>query len=274
MSEPTSTMTHEVAPMVRRRRWIDAALVAAGLVCVASGRPAIGAPLVALGLIMPVLHWFGRRQHGAGRIAHLVPAELAQGRAEVLAAATLPGVPRGAAAIEAADDMVLEVAAVLAGREPRGGAQRRFVTARVRALQSTAADLRDWHESWRLACDEVEGIAPTTPPAAVPAPAADGHLVTALVVLLFPVFLVWDVVRAGGRGMVGLLDGLALRIRTTARLVVRAGGATVDYIQQAARSWARLRDATVEATTEARRRFLALRLRVQLRLRLARRAVR
>ena len=49
------------------------------------------------------------------------------GHARVLAAAALPGVLDVADVIEAADHIVLEVAAILAGRPPRGATQRRFV---------------------------------------------------------------------------------------------------------------------------------------------------
>jgi hypothetical protein len=106
--------------------WIDALLVTAGLVLAATGRPLAGVPLVALGLVLPGLRLSARRRSGRRGVLHLVPPDVAAAYADVRAAASLEGVPDGDAVIAAADDALLEMAAVLAGRPPKGAAQHRL----------------------------------------------------------------------------------------------------------------------------------------------------
>ncbi|MEY2453412.1 MAG: hypothetical protein QOD92_2986, partial [Acidimicrobiaceae bacterium] len=259
---------------VRRGTWIDVLLVAAGLWCITSGWPAVAVPLAALGLVLPVVRWFGERRGSVRSVGHLVPAALMDGHAAVLATATLTGVSDPADVIETADDMVLEVAAVLAGRPPRGAAQRRFVEARTQVMNSTAAELRERHQAWTEAIAEVDSIAAGIALPSVVPETRDGILVRVLVVALFPFFAVWDLVRLTGRGARGLYDGVALRLRTTARLItvaVRgAGSLALRVIEQ----WRDLRARIVIAAREARHRFLSIRVRVRIRLRHARRRFR
>lgn len=192
-----------------------------------------------------------------------------------LAAAALPGVPDATSVVEAADDAVLEAAALLAGRPPRGAAQRRFVDARSRAMSEAAAELRERHEAWIAAWTEVDALAPVVPPEqAVPAPSSPGALVSLLVVLLFPAFVGWDIVCVTGRGLAALADGLALRARTAGILAVRAVLAVAALGARARGVWRDLRSALVDAVTEAHRRISSARLHLRLRLRRARRAAR
>src|SRR4029078_3977841 len=69
---------------------------------------------------------------------------------------------------------------------------------------------------------EIEAIAGVTVAEVTDEPARGGLLVSVLVVLLFPAFLLWDVARLTGRGLVSLVDGLALRVRTIGTLLARA----------------------------------------------------
>ena len=87
--------------------------------------------------------------------------------------------PDPSVVVDAADDVLLETAALLVGRPPRGAAQRRFVAARVRALTATAAELRERHEAWTEARAELDAIGPGVAAPAAPAdrPARAGLLV-------------------------------------------------------------------------------------------------
>ena len=46
-----------------RRRWIDLLLVVSGVALAVAGWPIVGAALVALGMVTPLLRWSGRRRH-------------------------------------------------------------------------------------------------------------------------------------------------------------------------------------------------------------------
>jgi hypothetical protein len=172
----------------------------------------------------------------------------------------------GAEAVAAADDMLFEVAAVLAGDPPRGATQRRFVEARVRVMNETAGDLRDRHAAWVSACAEIDELSAVELPAPAE-PVADGVLVRVLVIALAPVFLAWELVGAVGRGVVTLCAGLVLRLRTIGRLIVHGGRAFVSLIVDLVHRWSEIRRRVADAARQARRRFVAARLRVQLALR-------
>lgn len=257
--------------------WIDVVLVAAGAALAAgNGRPVAGLVLVALGLVMPALRLVTRHRTGGGgtaALARLVPPELADAHAALLAAATLPGVPDAAEVVAAADHSLLEVAAALAGREPRGAAQRRLVAGRVAALLQAEDDLYDHHEAWREAVAEVDALAPTEPWAGTVARTAgaaadrDGPMVTLMLILLSPLFLAWELVTGTLRALRALVDGVALRIRTAARAVRWTLHAVGWLIAGAIRQWAALRRRVVAAAGEARARFIAARLRLRLRFR-------
>src|SRR4051812_31422478 len=112
-----------VALSVGRRRWIDLLLIVAGVAAIAAGWPLVGAPLFAFALVSPLLHWAGRRRRRAADLLRLVTPELAASYRALMEAARLPGIPDADEVVDAADDALLEAAAVLAGRPPRGAAQ-------------------------------------------------------------------------------------------------------------------------------------------------------
>ena len=162
---------------------------------------------------------------------------------------------------------MLEVAAVLGGRPARGAAQRRFVAAHVQAMDAITVDLHEQHDAWVAARAEVEALAGTTIVAApLDAPKRGGALVVLLVALMFPAFLVWDLVRLGARGVVALLDGVALRVRTIGTLSVRAARQLAVAAARVRRQWTEVRLAFATAGVEARRRVTAARLRTRLRI--------
>jgi hypothetical protein len=252
--------------------WIDALLVAAGVALAVAVDPVAGVPVVALGLVMPALRVSARRRTGGRGLAHLVPPEVAAAHADLRSAAGLDGVPDGRAVLAEADDGLLEVAAVLAGRPPRGAAQERLVRTRVAAWTAAAADLRDHHRSWCEAVAEVDALAPGPADApggddATSPRSADGVLVGVLLVVLAPAFLGWELVTGAVRAVIALADGVALRLRTAGRALVWALGAAVALVGRTLRRWAELRRQVVDAAAEARRRFLAARLRVRLAVR-------
>ena len=250
------------------RHWIDVLLVVSGLSLIAAGWPAVGAPLAGLGVVTPLLRWWSRRR--GSDLYHLVPPALADSHRAVVAAANLAGVPDGPAVAAAADDALLEAAAVLAGRPPRGAAQHRFTAARVQAMRDAATEMCEWHEAWTAARAELEVIAPTTSPPG-PAPSRPGAMVGLLAVVLLPAFLAWDGGRLAVRCVLALFDGLALRLRATGRLFGRAACGLVGLAGLARRVWNDARAVLADAAVESRHRSVALRLRVRLRLRQARR---
>jgi hypothetical protein len=260
-----------------RRRWIDALLVGTGLLLLAGsprfgeGLLALAVPLIALGLLTPILRWSGRDRGVAGALA-LVPPEVAESHRALRTAASLPGVVDGSVVDRAADDSLLEVAALLGGRPPRGAAQRRFVAARIKAMDDTVTELEQRHEAWVAACAEVDALAPSTPLAA-PSETRGGPLVGLLVLLLLPVFLAWDLLRALTDAFLAVLDGVALRVRTACRLIVRLASGVGRLVMGARTVWTVARDDLVEAMAEAHHRVSAARVRLRLQLRRARRAV-
>jgi hypothetical protein len=275
MSVPRSTPIHDANRFpVHRGVGIDVLLVSASLWCIVRGGLAFAVVLIALGLVMPAVRWFGARRGSAESVGHLVPAELMDSLAMVLAAAALPGVSDRVEVVEGADDVVLEVAAVLAGRPPRGATQRRFVEARVRAMNSTVAELRDRHQAWTEARAELDSLAPRFALLDVPAQSRDGLLVRVLVVTLFPLFAAWELVRLTGRAAIGLCDGLALRLRTMVRVVMQAARGVASLAVKLVEGWRDLREQIVIAAQEARHRFLSTRVRVRIGLRQARRRLR
>jgi hypothetical protein len=186
-----------------------------------------------------------------------------------VAAAALSGIPDSVEVIDAADEALLEAAALLAGRPPRGAAQRRFIAARVAAMTDATAALDERHEAWTQARAEVDAISFVALSEAPAQPARD-LLVGVLVVVLLPAFLVWDLVRALGHGILALLDGIALRVRTLGCLIVRGVMAGAAVLQRVGDMWAGLRERLVDAVSEAHHRVAAARLRLRLRLRRAR----
>jgi hypothetical protein len=126
--------------------------------------------------------------------------------------------------------------------------------------------------AWTAAMAEVDAISPRVPAALTSAPPEkDGVLVTALLVALTPGFIAWDLVCGAVRGLMGLRDGLTLRIRAVGRLVVQVIAAAGDVLVRTARAWRSVRLRIAAAGSEARHRFLASRVRLRHRLRTLRR---
>jgi hypothetical protein len=208
-------------------------------------------------------------------VSHLVPQEVALAHRDVVEATRLAGVVDGDAIVEAADDLMLEVAAVLTGRPVKGAAQRRFVDARASALTATAAELRERHQLWTEAQAEVDSISGLTlPDRTEEAHTTGGPVVALLVVVLFPMFFSWDVVVVIGRALLALVDGLALRLRMIARLALLATQGALAFLARAREVWTYLRTTLLEAALEAHHRSSSVRLRLRLQVRRARRRVR
>lgn len=259
MSVPSTTLEDVADRLAPRRRWIDVLLLAAGVACLTRGWWLPAAALVAFGLVTPLLQRSGRCR-GFGDAAHLVPADVADAHAQILAAATLPGAQGATRVVEASEDAVLEVAAVLGGRPPRGAAQRRFVAAHVAVMADTAAELRQWSDAWLAARAELgpaDGMEVDDDPAQPQGSGGTGVVVLTLV--LAPFFALWDGLGLVARALVALGDGLTLRLSITSRALVALA--------------ARARAEWTEALAAARGRFLASRARLRLHLRRARRAV-
>src|SRR5205823_1455134 len=137
----------------------------------------------------------------------------------------------------------------------------------------TAAALRERHAAWTQARAEVDAISFVAIPERHPQPSRD-PVVGVLVVVLLPAFVGWDLLRAAGHGLVALVDGLALRVRTLGCLVVRAAAGVVAVLERVGHAWAGVRARLTFAASEARHRFVVARLRLRLRLRQIRRRVR
>lgn len=258
-----------------RHQWIDYLLVLAGFACLTQGWWLPGAGLAGLGFVMPLLQRSGRKRRAAD-LDHLVPPEMAAAYREVLAATALPGVQNPTEVAEAARDALLEVGAVLGGRPPRGGPQRRLVAAHVVGLTATADELRHWSEAWVAARAEVESMAlvMNIEPQVEEVETKGGPLVGVLTLLLAPFFIAWDSLCALARGAVVLVDGLALRFRTTARLAWRTVHGLAGLGARARQAWTIMRARIRISTAEARGQFLAMRVQVHLRLRRALRQAR
>jgi hypothetical protein len=110
---------------------------------------------------------------------------------------------------------------------------------------------------------ELDALAPLPPAEAQPdraeTGAPGGWLVGALLVLLAPAFLAWELVTGTARALVALVDGLALRVRTAGRALLWALRAGAALLARTLRRWADLRGRVVAAAAEARGRFLAAR---------------
>jgi hypothetical protein len=228
---------------------------------------------VAIGaeLLLRLTGRIGRRS-SMQRPYELVPANAVAAHRELVAAAARPGVEGGDHAIPAGDVALLEIAALLGGREPRGGAQRRFVAARIAAMQELTAELAERADAWAAARDEVGKIAvPLEAPAAQP---RVGFVVRALTVVLLPAFLALDLFAALGGLGVAIVDGVVLRVRALLLLAGHGLRSLVAAVARAREQWARARAAAREALAEARARAAASRMRLRLRLRRVRRVIR
>jgi hypothetical protein len=272
-SEPRSDVPAPIDPPLPdgTRRWIDAVLVVAGIVAAVEGLPVVGVPLLLVGALLPFLHWRARRAGGIEHLLRLVPAEVARAHQAVVVAAARPGVVEPAHVVAAADELVLEVAAVLGGRAPRRASQRRFVSVRVAALESVAADLGERHEAWRAAIRELDELVPHEDHRAeIDDASGPGWLSVCLLVALAPAFLLVDLVRGTGRVVLALVEGIALRLRTVLDLVVAGARAMASAVAAARRGWRAFTAGVRDAARTARGRFVAARALAMRRLRRAR----
>jgi hypothetical protein len=258
MSSPSSTTTHV---------WIDLVLIGAGGALAHAGWPVAGALVAGFGVMVPAVRWFGGRGRSVDRAIRLVPPELASAHQEVVAAATLAD----PAAVDAADDLVLEAAAIFAGRPVRGGAQRRYVQSRAETLAGMAAELTERAEALSAAHAE---LAPYSVDVYPPASADRDTFAMVLLVVFAPAFVVWEVLAGVVTLSWALADGVMLRGRTLGRLTVRGATTLVGTVSRTVRRWSELRQRVKASWQEARHRFVAAKLRLRLRLRLARRAAR
>jgi len=259
------------APGQPNRFWVDALLIGVGLFLAFHGFLIAGVAIGLFAVVFPVLRWRSRGR-GTADLYPSIPPELADAHRAVLGATRLAGVQNGDESVEIADEMVIEVAAVLAGRPVRGAAQQRFVAARIAVLQDMISEMRERHNAWEAATAELATIA---------APIAfaeseqrrGGWLVGAFVVVMFPFFMAWDVIAFGARLVVRLLEGVVLRVRATARLLLRTAHGLRSSVVRVWRVWRVTRAALVTSLADARHRIFAMRNRFRLRLRRARTSV-
>jgi len=239
-------------------RWIDLVLVAAGGALALRGLVVLGVPVLLVGLLLPLLEWRARRSGGIDHLLGLVPPKVAAAHRAVVLAAQRSGVVDPDDVIESADELVLEVAAVLGGRPARRASQRRFVAVRLAALQAVVADLAERHEAWRAAMDELDALVPLEPGEVTAKDAAgSAWLSTLLLVLLAPAFLVVDLVRGAVRSIVALAAGVALRLRTVADLTLAGARAVGPAVADALASWRALISSMRDAVRTAHGRFVA-----------------
>lgn len=199
-------------------------------------------------------------------LRRLVPAEVAAAHQRVRTAADQPGIVDPQEAVTLADDALLEVAALLAGRIPSSEAQRRYVTGRLAYLDDLAEALEERGQLWQEAAIELDALWPMDEEPG-PDPSRDGFLVATLMVVLSPFLLTWDVLGGLGRGVLTIAH-------TAARAVCAAWSSAVQRVRRmlrsvldAVRRWRAYRERITAAAREARARMIAARLRVRLRLR-------
>lgn len=199
-------------------------------------------------------------------LRRLVPAEVAAAHQRVRAAAGQPGIVDPQEAVTLADDALLEVAALLAGRTPSSAAQHRYVAVRVTFLDDLAAALEERGQLWQEAAIELDALWPLTEDA-VREPSRDGFLVATLVVVLSPFLLTWDLLCGLGRGGLTIAHAAARGLRTAWSSVVQRVRRMLQAVLDAVRRWRAYRDRIKAAAREARARMIAARLRVRLRFR-------
>lgn len=274
---PAPVLRHGAAPadlpVPVAGRTIDVFLIVAGVALLLGGYPLFGAPLASFGVVLPLV-MRGKRPRTTPSALRLVPAELNRSYLDLLTAVSLGGVDGASEITRCADDLVLEVAAVLGGRPPRGAAQRRFVEARVRAIEAMTAAAEERHAAWLAARAEVEAISAIPLSDPVPAPPTSRSLVRLFVVVLFAAFILWDLGGLIVRAAMSLVDGLALRARAAIRLLMDAGLLIARFARRSLRQWRQVRAALVLAAREARGEAAAARTRLRLHMRSARRNVR
>jgi hypothetical protein len=279
-----------IARATTRQGWIDLLLVAAGFATIVLSWPAIGpclvaAFLIAFGLVMPALNASAVRRSRDHSLLHLVPIEMADCFRSLRTATELAGVGDQQETRDAADEMVIDVAAILGGRSAKGGSQRRFVDCRMQVMAHLEADLSERHEVWNAALAEVDAL--DAPQASGDADAGrevpkasdedqpdNGCLVRVFVVVLMPFLLFWELCRGAVRGVVALVDGLALRGRTVLRFAWRAVRRAAAALRSVFRQWNLLRQRVILSFKTARHELAAVRARMHRQLRITRRRLR
>lgn len=255
------------------RWWIDALIIGVGAAALTQGWPAPAGALFILGLAFPLLRAVGMNGRSVEHALRFVPADLVHEHRRVRRAATAAAKePSVARAVEIADEVALEAAAIFAGRPVRGAVHRRYVRQRCGMLRDLAHELEERTSALAAARAELEHLDVVDIAPLDPAPRSD-YLATILLWLMAPLFIVWELGAAGGRVTSALMDGIALRLRTVLRLVFRAFAASGRVIRTAGRRWREARTRFIGSWTEARRQFTAARFRLSLRMRRARRAV-
>lgn len=246
---------------------VDVALVAAGVTAAVSFDPLIGAPIAVVGLILPIARRLGPRSLDAA-VLDTLPDELLEAHEGVIEAAADAG-DRGPTTIAAADRLVTEAAAVLAGRPTPGRTHTAFVSARVAVLESMAEELEDRRSALAAARRELDGLdvafestvsEPTT-----------GLVVRLMVGVLLPLTLAIDVVRAIIRLPWTIAVGVVFRLRTAARLIAVVGDRVRPIVAEARMRLRRFRTRIAADVRAARLRTRVIRMRVRDQLRSARR---
>jgi hypothetical protein len=200
-------------------------------------------------------------------LRRLVPDEVVVAHERVRVAARRPGTTDPGVAVTAADDVLLEVAALLAGRQPDGEAQVAYVAARTSYLDDLATALEERGDAWRQATIELDSLSPADAVAPADRPARDGLLVGALLVALSPFFLLWDLVRGVAVGAVAAIHAVGRALRSGVAAVAGCFRGIGRSVVAALRRWRSYRDRIAAAVREARARVVAARLRLRLRLR-------
>ena len=197
-------------------------------------------------------------------LRRLVPDELAAAHERVRAAAAGPGIVDREGAVTVADDTLLEVAALLAGRTPMGDQQRAYVAARISYLDDLAVALEERGDAWQQAVADLDELSPEAAPPPG-APSKDGVLVTAFVFALSPFIVTWEALRTFGRAVLTIADSTERGLASTWTWICCSVRHLYRSLLTALRRWRDDRDRL--RGREARARIVAARLRLRLRLR-------
>ena len=265
-------MSTSAVAVPAHRWWIDALLVGTGATAAAFGWYLAGGIVVAVGLSFPLLHAIGVRGRSSAHALRYAPPDLADRVQRIHAvAARVPDVETRRA-VERADDFLLEAAAIFAGRPVRGATHRRYVRQRSALLDGILTDLTERADALTAARAEVDALDVHHVDRVESQPSASDPLATALLWLLTPLFIVWELGATLWSGTLRFVEGIVLRLRTLATLLLRGVVAVGRLVLASLRRWRDLRIRFAASWREARRQFVAARLRLRLRLRRAGRA--
>jgi hypothetical protein len=263
-------MSRSTLPLPVHHWWVDAVLLGVGVAALAAGWYLVAAVAVAAGLPLPLIHLFGVRGHGIERALTFAPDEIVAAR-ERLQRAALPlnGSEETRLALEQADEIVLEAAAIFGGRPARGSTHERYVRQRCAVLDQLALALAERAgalDSARVEIEELDGIIHGV---ASVATAPSDPLATALLWLLSPVFIAWEIGAMIGRAGAGFAVGVVLRVRTIVSLSARGWRSAGRTVIAVFTMWRDVRRRFLQSWEEARRRFVTVEFTLRLRLRRA-----